>query len=85
MERVVGPIERHWLAAYTVPGPEGHYAYAKIYPVKPASPWDGTPAIWKVAVGPYPYEGPAIDAVVDKAAEEIREASEFQVLWDRDI
>lgn len=82
MERIVGPLRGHYLAAYTVESYDGHYAYAKVCAGKPESPWDGTPVVWKVAAGPCPTEESALQMALEKAERELIEASEWQVLWE---
>lgn len=82
MERILGPIRRHYLAAYTVPSAEGHYGYAKVCASKPESAWESMPVLMKVAAGPFLTEAEALTGVIDKAAEHLREASEFHLLWD---
>jgi hypothetical protein len=81
MERISGPIRGHYLAAYTVASPEGWFGYAKVCTGRPESAWDGTPVLWKVAAGPFPLEDLAMARVLDKAEGELREASDFQLLW----
>ena len=82
MERIEGPVLGHYLAAYTVLSAEGHYAYAKVCAFKPECVWDTGPALFKVAAGPSASEASALTRVIDTAAEELREVSEWQVLWD---
>ncbi|TFZ05474.1 hypothetical protein EZ313_02025 [Ramlibacter henchirensis] len=82
MERIEGPVHGHYLAAYTVASNEGHYGYAKICVRKPECVWETASAVFKVAAGPFNNEASALTRVIDKAAQELREASEWQVLWD---
>ncbi len=68
MERITGPIHGYHLACYTVETAQGHFGYAKVCASPPDHPWDGTPALAKVAVGPYPLPLPALVFAADKAA-----------------
>jgi hypothetical protein len=82
MERIDGPVRGHYLAAYTVPAPEGYYAYTKVCAVKPDSVWDAVFVVFKVGAGPFSAEEAALSGAIDKAAQELREHSEWQLLWD---
>jgi hypothetical protein len=68
MERITGPIHGYHLACYTVETPQGHFGYAKVCSSRPEHLWDGTPALAKVAVGPFPLPLPALVFAADKAA-----------------
>ena len=82
LEHIAGPICGHYLAAYAVPNADGYIGYAKVCTARPASPWEGAVALWKVTAGPFPQASLAIDAVLAKAEQELWEASAFQVIWD---
>lgn len=63
MEYIAGPIHGFYLACYTVPSADGHYAYAKVCVNCPESVWDEGIATRKIGAGPYPTEQHALDAV----------------------
>ena len=63
MEYIAGPIHGFYLACYTVPSPDGHYAYAKICASCPESVWEEGIAIRKIGAGPFATEQRALDAV----------------------
>jgi hypothetical protein len=82
MERIEGPVRGHYLAAYTIPSAEGYYGYAKVCTVAPASVWDAALVVFKVASGPFAEEEAALSGALEKATRELREHSEWQLLWD---
>lgn len=82
MERIEGPVRGHYLAAYTVAADDGHFGYAKICAVRPECVWDAAGAVFKVGAGPFDSEGSALAAALGKAEEQLREHSEWQLLWD---
>ncbi len=65
MEDLVGPVHGFWLACYTVAGPDGHHAYAKVCTRRPSDPWDAE-ALTKIAAGPCATPEDALIAVVLK-------------------
>ena len=71
MERIVGPVLGFYLACYSVEAEEGHYGYVKIYAEKVKSPWDTRRVAAKLAAGPCPTGGGAIEAVSRRAAERL--------------
>ena len=81
MERIEGPVHGHYLAVYTVASPDGHYGYAKVCPLEPASVWETGSVLFKVAAGPCSSEALALAQVIAKAVEELRKPSELH-LWD---
>jgi hypothetical protein len=62
MERITGPHDDHYVAAYTVAADEGFYGYAKICRSAPRDVWM-TSALDKVAAGPCATEHDALKAV----------------------
>lgn len=85
MEHIAGPVHGHYLAIYTVSSREGYFGYAKVCSRRPDSVWDGSPALRKVAAGPFPTEVSAVQGVLKKAERELLEASEFELLWEASI
>lgn len=62
MERITGPHDGHYVAAYTVESQEGYYGYAKLCLAPPDDVWLAD-AFDKVAVGPLSSEEAALRAV----------------------
>jgi hypothetical protein len=62
MERITGPHDGHYVAAYTVSADGVFYGYAKICRVAPRDIWLAT-ALDKVAAGPCATEDAALQAV----------------------
>ena len=62
MERITGPHDGHYVAAYSIQSDEGFYGYAKICLAPPGDVWLAD-ACDKVAVGPCNSEEAALKAV----------------------
>jgi hypothetical protein len=71
MERISGPVHGHWLVTYTVASRQGHWGYTKICRQRPSHVWDGTPALAKVACGPFRDERAALVLATDAASERL--------------
>lgn len=67
MEYIAGPIHGFYLACYTVPSYDGHFAYAKVCAVCPQSVWEQGIATRKIGAGPFATENEALEAVQAEA------------------
>jgi hypothetical protein len=86
MEQITGPVHGYWLACYTVPSEQGHYAYAKLCIAAPDDVWEANFAVHKVGAGPCPDPAEAIRLLVERTtsrlARKAAQPSDWMILLE---
>jgi hypothetical protein len=80
MERISGPHDGHYVAAYTVASDDGFYGYAKICRRAPQDVWLAS-ALDKVAAGPCSTEDAALQAVELRSRQTIGQRQFLYSTW----